>query len=85
MEFWEPWLKVRTLPFDAWGEGFCDGLDAPVAAKSVAVRSVPEWSGVPSACAPPNSDELEYLSFSSGVQEVQKEFGNRTLLYATCY
>jgi len=47
------WLNVRTPPFPLmlggepiYGTGFGD----PVPAKSVAVRSVPEWRGVP--CAP---------------------------------
>ena len=55
------WLNVRTLPFDARGADLWDGFRRPGAGEicCIAVRSVPEWRGVP---CDPNSDELEYLS-----------------------
>ena len=55
------WLNVGTLPFDARGADLWDGFRRPGAGEicCIAVRSVPEWRGVP---CDPNSDELEYLS-----------------------
>ena len=79
------WLNVRTLPFDARGADLWDGFRRPGAGEICcsAIGSGMAWSTLRPQTVM-NWSTWAFFKKNSGVQQVQKEFGNGTLLYATC-